>query len=276
MLTADCCFPQELQRYIDQRPPDGFGLLYAWRFRAEPRRVYIGQSVNKAAKRRWDHVNVDARTYIHRAIVSHGEHAFDFGVVALVPLQQLDQAEIDAIARYGALRPNGYNIKGGGEGGGKWSDEGRKMLKAAQNRPEVLQAHRAAAKLRMEKPGKKAAFRKAGVEWQTSPVGVTFHRKKMQAMWDERHDELVATSNAAKAVRVAARVVKARAECMPYEFVKANRVKGCFYMMQDGVGIGRWSGHHCDKVCDVEPGNEQRAYSQSKLIKLQHKRRRSL
>jgi group I intron endonuclease len=84
-------------------------------------KVYIGQTSKHNVAARWmDHIksiNSGIDSHLIRAFKFHGLENFAFSVVAEVPDDHLDEAEIDAISNKNSLSPNGYNIREGGSRG---------------------------------------------------------------------------------------------------------------------------------------------------------------
>lgn len=84
-------------------------------------KVYIGQTSQHNVAARWmNHIksiNSGMDSYLIRAFKCHGLENFAFSVIAEVPDDHLDEAEIDAISNNKSLSPNGYNIREGGSRG---------------------------------------------------------------------------------------------------------------------------------------------------------------
>lgn len=84
-------------------------------------KVYIGQTTQYNVATRWmEHIksiNSGMDSHLIRAFKCHGLENFAFSVVAEVPNDRLDEAEIDAISNRKSLSPNGYNIREGGSRG---------------------------------------------------------------------------------------------------------------------------------------------------------------
>jgi group I intron endonuclease len=82
-------------------------------------KVYVGQAVDYN-KRWWKHRselrgNYHKNQHLQRSYNKHGEEAFEYAVVATVPIEELDSAETAYIAQYDSFK-NGYNGTLGGDG----------------------------------------------------------------------------------------------------------------------------------------------------------------
>ena len=85
---------------------------------------YVGQTRHNPLSR-WRHhclsaMKRDSQLPLHRAIRKHGIENFSIETIRTCnsPVE-LDNAEIECIIEQGSLVPNGYNIKKGGQGGGR-------------------------------------------------------------------------------------------------------------------------------------------------------------
>lgn len=115
---------------------------------------YVGQTTMSIEKRWRQHCRATSRCRAMAcAISAHGRDAFTIEVVEAADtaesLNCLEQAYID---RYNTIVPNGYNLKGGGESAGKWSDSTRQKIKATHCTPEYKAKAKAAAKAMWERP----------------------------------------------------------------------------------------------------------------------------
>lgn len=104
----------------------------------EDGKIYIGQTTSSLPQRKARHFT-DARqgrgSVFHRAIRKHGESAFVFEVLAVGPAGSwLDDLEIAAIAAYGSLAGQGYNVSEGGCG-----SRGNKNFLGKKHTPEAKQ-----------------------------------------------------------------------------------------------------------------------------------------
>lgn len=75
---------------------------------------YIGQSVD--IKRRYKEHKTRKTEYslFHDAIKEYGFDNFDFSIIELCKVEELDEKEIYYIKEYNTLIPNGYNVSEGG------------------------------------------------------------------------------------------------------------------------------------------------------------------
>lgn len=104
---------------------------------------YIGQSRYSLESRRRGTNNAARRekygdvhgSLLTKAICDYGEDSFEWSIIfGNVPIEDLDQFEIKAIAKYNTIHPEGYNVKIGGRGGGKHSEESKKRMSEVQKR----------------------------------------------------------------------------------------------------------------------------------------------
>lgn len=96
-------------------------------------KVYIGQSQNIAVRWRAHKYGrpKDSNSYLNRAIAKHGVDSFLFEILIECPVSKLDEFERKYIAQHNSMRPNGYNLEGGGRGQKEVSTETRKKLRIA-------------------------------------------------------------------------------------------------------------------------------------------------
>ena len=76
-------------------------------------KCYIGQTINYE-KRIKQHKKARDDTALHRAIRKHGFENFIYGIVQIVPREDLDQREIMWIAARNTWKGHGYNSNAGG------------------------------------------------------------------------------------------------------------------------------------------------------------------
>ena len=133
-------------------------------------KVYIGQSIDPINRIR-QHINVRSKhSYLlNYAIKKYGVENFLFEVIRSdVPIEQINETEIQCIKEYSCKVPIGYNITDGGKGhlGHKPSEETRKKMSIAQrnmsleNKQKITVARKAvgyeksilAARARIGKP----------------------------------------------------------------------------------------------------------------------------
>jgi hypothetical protein len=77
-------------------------------------------------------------TYLGAAIRKYGEQAFTREVIITCNDDELDKNEIEMIAKYNTLRPNGYNLKEGGANGKHSAETCQKISETqlGKSRPE--------------------------------------------------------------------------------------------------------------------------------------------
>lgn len=82
---------------------------------------YIGQSIN-IEERRKKHIAASyyppSNTYntvFHKAIRKYGVDSFEFEILTLCKIEELDSLEKYYISKYNSMVPNGYNMTAGGE-----------------------------------------------------------------------------------------------------------------------------------------------------------------
>ena len=95
---------------------------------------YIGQTRQDAEKTRIPiHLTGKGNQILKRAIEKYGKDAFTYEILhdGIIP-EFLGDLEIEAIAKYNTVVPNGYNLTHGGEGGIP-SEETRKKLSGERN-----------------------------------------------------------------------------------------------------------------------------------------------
>jgi group I intron endonuclease len=131
---------------------------------------YIGQT-RRGIERRWvDHCSAARTTpgyMLHRAIRKYGCEKFSVEKISVAKNQdELNRAEIAAIAQYDTTGKNGYNLTSGGQAGARLTDESKARLAAAcceaWKDPE-RKAHRVAGMLEAWKDPERKAHRVAGM-----------------------------------------------------------------------------------------------------------------
>lgn len=95
-------------------------------------KIYIG--ITNDYKRRWANHGTE-NTLISNAIKKYGKDNFTFEILFQnVPIEEIDQLEIDQIQLYNSLVPNGYNVAKGG----RYNIGGGTALFGAENGHAVL------------------------------------------------------------------------------------------------------------------------------------------
>lgn len=118
------------------------GYIYRVYLKTDHSQAYIGQTRNDPEIRWRAHINDKVEdSYFHNALRKYGADAFHWEVLIICFDEDLDKYEIEYVARYNSMRPNGYNLRSGGQGGkgGLSSLElGMKISQAKKGRPNGL------------------------------------------------------------------------------------------------------------------------------------------
>ena len=94
---------------------------------------YIGQTIHDAGKtRKQDHFSGHGSRLIKQAIAKYSAENFSFHILHddITP-ELLDSYEIETIAKYNSIAPNGYNLTSGGNNGRALSQESRLKISKA-------------------------------------------------------------------------------------------------------------------------------------------------
>lgn len=78
---------------------------------------YIGQSVDIKRRHKEHRTRKDENSLFHEAISEYGFDNFDFSVIEICDIKDLNSKEIYYINKYNTLFPNGYNASEGGHHG---------------------------------------------------------------------------------------------------------------------------------------------------------------
>ena len=83
-------------------------------------KIYIGKSIH--IYRRWEEHKNKAKkqqdeSYFHKVLNTYGENNFSWEIIEVVPINQLNEREQYWIKFYDCLKPKGYNLTIGGDGG---------------------------------------------------------------------------------------------------------------------------------------------------------------
>jgi group I intron endonuclease len=94
-------------------------------------KCYIGQTINSLETRWYYHCRKNSFCrYLGNAIQKYGKEAFSVEVIAECQTpEDLNNTEKHFIEVYNSLAPNGYNLREGGGGYGKMSEEAKKKMK---------------------------------------------------------------------------------------------------------------------------------------------------
>jgi GIY-YIG catalytic domain/NUMOD1 domain len=102
---------------------------------------YIGQSRNIEARWRQHKCLTSSyghNVYLYNAILKYGVENFLFSVLEECEVNRLDELERELILKHDSLRPNGYNLKDGGNTNG-WQSEETKTKISLSNSDAVNQ-----------------------------------------------------------------------------------------------------------------------------------------
>jgi len=104
---------------------------------------YIGQTIQNLEERWRQHKKISSNCiYLKNAFKKYGVENFDFKLICICFDSDLNKFEIDYINKYNSLVPNGYNLRKGGENGGKHNDETKlKISKKLKNRTDIKRSH---------------------------------------------------------------------------------------------------------------------------------------
>ena len=102
-------------------------------------KVYVGQSLH-CTRRKWNHFSqlrcgTHSNSYLQRAFNKHGEAAFEFRILEVVPPDMLLVRERSWIAYYNSVdEAHGYNATDGGEHVSARDEDTNKRIAEAQRR----------------------------------------------------------------------------------------------------------------------------------------------
>jgi len=114
-------------------------------YHRESGRSYIGQSVNIENRIRQHFRGTDTTIYLDRAIAKYGVEVFAYEVIELCSAENLYARECHWIATLDCMRPNGYNLQTGGDGGGRPSVDVKRKIGDANKgnkRPDLAEYNR--------------------------------------------------------------------------------------------------------------------------------------
>lgn len=247
----------KLQEFLTVPPPKGFGTIYAI-VRKQDLRGYVGQTVLKWIDRHRQHWYCKT-AYVSNALRKYGKDAFDFLILDLVPLDELDEMEARRISDCGTQYPLGFNLHSGGTGGRYANDPAtlerkRQSMKAAlanlsaeekERRIHLLWKGRdamskEAIQSKMDKINEKLRNKSIVEKEETSNrqklAWTNRSIEKKRAAVDKRKDKMVGIH--------ARKVETARASALPFEPDVQKRIHLQYYI-KDGVLV-RW--HSTGKV----------------------------
>ncbi|KKL11763.1 hypothetical protein LCGC14_2542510 [marine sediment metagenome] len=94
---------------------------------------YVGQSKSPDARKRQHFSSRSDCPYVKNAIEKYGKDNLDFSTIEeCQTLEEANTREVFWIRHLGTLRPNGYNLREGGEAGGPPSSETRLKMRRSQ------------------------------------------------------------------------------------------------------------------------------------------------
>ena len=103
---------------------------------------YIGQTVNSLEERWRKHKQINSNCrYLKNAFSKHSIDNFEFKLICICFDSDLNKFEIEYIKKFNSLVPNGYNLREGGENGGKHSIETKKKIsETLKGRTDIIRA----------------------------------------------------------------------------------------------------------------------------------------
>lgn len=128
------------------------GCIYALNFPNGKR--YIGMTSMLLSKRLAVHrmaLKRECKSALYRAWRKHGDP--EVQTLAVVEKHMLRDTERKAIAVFGTMVPNGYNLVAGGEGGGVSAESRRKMSIARKGKPKSAEHRRQIGLGQLGRPG---------------------------------------------------------------------------------------------------------------------------
>jgi len=97
-------------------------------------KIYIGQHSSNELGLYWG-----SGKLIKKAIDKYGIENFDFKLICIGFDDNLNDLEIYYITKYNCIVPNGYNLRSGGNNGGKHNEETkRKISETLKNRSDII------------------------------------------------------------------------------------------------------------------------------------------
>ena len=180
---------------------------------------YIGQTTQERPARRGQaHFWNSANGVLRHAVIKYGMNAFTFEVIGVAANQDsLDLLEETAVALLNTISPNGYNLRYGGNGGGRLSDKVRaKFLKqrntfeyrlASSNLQKIVQA-RPEVKIRQRLGTLAAHARPGSVEKRSVAIKAALARPETKQRLCEVRQKILATPGFIEKLRQGVRASK--------------------------------------------------------------------
>lgn len=97
------------------QPPNRMGIIYKITNILNGK-IYVGQTIQKLAKRISQHKSIKKKLGIDAAIAKYGWDNFTAEIIEECPVEMLNEREIFWIAELNTKVPNGYNLTDGGYG----------------------------------------------------------------------------------------------------------------------------------------------------------------
>jgi group I intron endonuclease len=134
--------------------------------------LYIGQTT-KSLEERWrKHKTTRSNCrYLKNAFNKYGLENFDFKLVCICFDEDLNRFEIDYIKKYDSLVPKGYNLRAGGENGGKHNDETKlKISNSLKNRIDIVRTSHQLGKAHTEEIKNKISKALIGIKQKPESI----------------------------------------------------------------------------------------------------------
>ncbi|AGE49593.1 GIY-YIG catalytic domain-containing endonuclease [Acanthocystis turfacea Chlorella virus Can0610SP] len=114
---------------------------FVYRLTSPSNKSYVGQTIRPIKERFNEHQTKTNCVLIYRAIQFHGWHNMKKEWIE-VPDDELNFYEEMLVTLLGTIAPDGYNLREGGESGGKMSEEVKKKLSVAHTGKTLADEHK--------------------------------------------------------------------------------------------------------------------------------------
>jgi len=140
---------QSLQRFVEEKLPRGKAGVYAIGH-LNSTKLYIGKGCNGdggPTHRIKQHLRLKEPkcVLLHNAVRLHGSSNFKAAILKVCEPEEVNEWERFLIAAHKSMKPDGYNLTPGGDGGALHPDSMKKRMQTFQD-PTVAQNHRNAVK----------------------------------------------------------------------------------------------------------------------------------
>lgn len=140
---------QSIQRFVEEKLPHGKAGIYAIGH-LNSTKLYIGKGCNGdggPTHRIKQHLRLKEPkcVLLHNAVRLHGPSNFKAAILKVCEPEEVNTWERFLIAAHKSMKPNGYNLTPGGDGGAMHPDSMKKRMQTFQD-PHVAQNHRNAVK----------------------------------------------------------------------------------------------------------------------------------